>query len=139
MDEMTSPRPAAPDWRAIRAEYESRQFLPTAICQRHGVSVAQLRYRREVEGWASINMRVPTQAKLVARLLRVLETQIKQLEREMDTPIDKQASILASQVKTLDKLIELGASERNVEPPSRRDMADIRAKLVKRLDQLKSR
>lgn len=128
-----------PDWNVIRAEYESRQFMPSAICKRHGVSVAQLRYRREVESWMSIKARPPTHAGLVARMLRVLDRQIRQLEKAMDTPIDKQANILATQVKTLDKLIEMGAAERNVEPPSKRDMADVRAKLVKRLDQFKAR
>ncbi|UYN99691.1 MAG: hypothetical protein KIT02_00110 [Devosia sp.] len=138
IDSMEAP-PAQPDWGVIRAEYESRQFIPTVICRRHGVTLSQLRYRREVEGWTSIKMRVPTTAKLVARMLRVLEGQIKELEQAMDSPIDKQASVLASQVKTLDKLIELGAAERNVEPPSKRDMTDLRAKLVKRLDQFKAR
>lgn len=139
MDEMTPPGRPAPNWGAIRAEYESRQFVPAVICRRHGVTAAQLRYRREQEGWTSMKMRVPTHARLVARLMRVLDKQIKQLETEMEMPIDKRAGMLATQVKTLDRLIELGASERNVEPPSRRDMADIRAKLVKRLDQYKAR
>ena len=61
---------AVPDWASIREEYEGRQFLPTVICRRHGISVAQLRYRREMEGWLSARARVPKQADLVARMLK---------------------------------------------------------------------
>lgn len=56
------PKPAvrrAPDWKAIRDEYEGREFLPAMICKRHGVTLAQLRYRREQEGWALIRSRRP--------------------------------------------------------------------------------
>jgi len=124
-----------PDWATIRAEYEGRLFIPATICERHGVSLAQLRYRREKEGWLSLKAHPPSRTHLVARMLRVLDGQIRELEGATDMPIDKRARMLADHVKTMDKLIELGAAERNVEPPSRKDMTDLRAKLVKRLDQ----
>ncbi|SMQ61094.1 hypothetical protein SAMN06295905_0471 [Devosia lucknowensis] len=124
-----------PDWATIRAEYEGRLYTPDVICQRHGITAARLRYRREREDWLNIKAHPPTRNALVARMLRVLDEQIKELERAEDMAIDKRAKMLADQVKTLDKLIELGAAERNVEPPSKRDMTDLRAKLVKRLDQ----
>ncbi|KRB01375.1 hypothetical protein ASD83_07675 [Devosia sp. Root685] len=130
---------AMPDWSSIREEYEGRQFLPTVICRRHGISVAQLRYRREMEGWLGARARVPKQADLVARMLKVLDKQIRKLEAAVDEPIDKQVNVLATQVKTLDKLIELGAAKPNVEPASRKDMTDLRAKLVKRMEQFKAR
>lgn len=130
---------AMPDWASIREEYEGRQFLPTVICRRHGISVAQLRYRREKEGWLSARARVPKQADLVARMLKVLDKQIRKLEAAVNEPIDKQTNVLATQVKTLDKLIELGAAKPNVEPASRKDMTDLRAKLVKRMEQFKAR
>jgi hypothetical protein len=130
---------AMPDWASIREEYEGRQFLPTVICRRHGISVAQLRYRREMEGWLSARARVPKQADLVARMLKVLNKQIRKLEAAVNEPIDKQANVLATHVKTLDKLIELGAAKPNVEPASRKDVADLRAKLVKRMEQFKAR
>jgi hypothetical protein len=101
--------------------------------------VAQLRYRREMEGWLSARARVPKQADLVARMLKVLDKQIRKLEAAVNEPIDKQANVLATQVKTLDKLIELGAAKPNVEPASRKDVADLRAKLVKRMEQFKAR
>ena len=124
-----------PDWATIRAEYEGRLFLPPLICQRHGITPAQLRYRREKEDWLSLKAHPPSKTQLVARMIRVLDAQMRELETNVELPIDKRASMLAGQVKTLDKLIEMGAAERNVEPPSTKDMTDLRAKLVKRLVQ----
>ena len=132
-------RPAPPDWQTIRAEYEGRLFEPKTICKRHGITVSQLRYRRQCEGWLSQRERRPKEAVLVSRMLKVLERQIRDLEMARNEPVEKRTNTLATQVKTLDKLIELGAAERNVDPAGRKDMTDLRAKLVKRLDQFKSR
>lgn len=130
---------AMPDWTSIREEYEGRQFLPAVICRRHGITTMQLRYRREMEGWLSARARVPRKHDLVARMLKVLEKQVKRLEAAVNEPIEKQANVLATSVKTLDKLIEMGAAKPNVEPVSRKDVTDLRAKLIKRMDQFKAR
>lgn len=132
-------RTGPPDWAAIRAEYEGRHFLPAMICKRHGITVSQLRYRREQEGWPSIRARRLSKADLVARMLRLLEKQIRELEQATDMPIETRTKLLAEQVRTMDRLIEKGAAKRNVEPPTRKDMTDLRAKLVERLAQFKSR
>lgn len=130
---------APPDWESIREEYEGRQFLPAVICRRHGISGAQLRYRREMEGWLSARARVPKQADLVARMLKVLDKQVRRLEAAVSEPIDKQVSALGASVKTLDTLIKMGAAKPNVEPATRKDMTDLRAKLVERMEQFKAR
>ena len=132
-------RRGPPDWAAIRAEYEEHQFLPALICKRHGITQAQLRYRRERENWPVMRARRPRRPDMVAQMLRVLAAQIDELEKATDMPIEKRAKILADHVRTMDRLIEKGAAKRNVEPPTRKDMTDLRAKLVKRLDQFKSR
>jgi hypothetical protein len=128
-----------PDWETIREEYEGRLFLPSDICRRHGISQAQLRYRREIEGWLSSRKRAPRRDALIARMLRVLEKQIKTLEDAVDEPIDKQVNALGTSVKSLDLLIKNGATKPDVQPATRKDMTDLRAKLVKRLDQFKAR
>lgn len=130
---------ASVNWDVIRQEYETRSFLPAMICKRHGITLYQLRYRRQSEGWLSCRARIVTKADLVARMLKVFDKQIRKLEAAVNEPIDKQANVLATMTKTLDKLIELGAAERNVEPPTRKDMADLRDKLAERLDQFKKR
>lgn len=139
MDDVETRAKKRPDWDAIRAEYEGRTFEPSMICKRHNITLSQLRYRRQCEGWLSQRERKPKQAVLVARMLKVLERQIRDLEMNTNEPVEKRTNTLATQVKTLDKLIEMGAAERNVEPASRKDMTDLRAKLVKRLDQFKAR
>jgi predicted lipase len=130
---------AAPNWAAIREEYEGRRFVPATICKRYGITPAQLRYRRQVEGWLSASARAARQDGLVARMLKVLDKQIRRLEMAVNEPIEKQANVLSTSVKTLDKLIELGAAERNVEPATKKDMTDLRDKLAKRIDQFKNR
>lgn len=132
--------PQAPiRWDAIREEYEGRHFVPAMICKRYGITLAQLRYRREAEGWLSARARVVRQDELVARMLKVLDKQVRRLEMAKDEPLDKQANVLSAQVKTLDKLIELGAAQRNVEPASKRDVTDLRNKLAKRIEQFNNR
>jgi len=128
-----------PDWDTIREEYEGRLFLPSVICQRHGISEMQLRYRRQTEGWLSSRSRVPKHGDIVVRMLKVLDKQVRQLEQAVDEPIDKQVKALSETVKTLDALIKQGATKPNVEPASRKDMTDLRAKLVKRLEQYNRR
>lgn len=140
MTSANEPARAGPvDWAVIRQEYEARLFVPAMICQRHNITPAQLRYRRLSEGWLSCWARVVTKADLVARMLKVLDKQVRRLENAVSEPIDKQANVLGTMAKTLDKLIELGAAERNVEPATRKDMTDLRAKLAKRIDQYNNR
>jgi hypothetical protein len=126
-------------WDDVRAEYEGRQFVPAVICKRHGITLAQLRYRREVEGWLSARARIVRHDDLVARMLKVLDKQIRRLEMAMDEPIDKQANVLSTQVKTLEKLIEMGAAGPNAEPASKKDEEDLRNKLAKRIEQFRKR
>ena len=126
-------------WDLIRDEYEGRVFLPRVICKRYGITAAQLRYRREAEGWLSARARMVRREDLVARMLKVLDKQVRRLEVATDEPLDKQASVLGAQVKTLDKLIELGAAQRNAEPASKRDVTDLRNKLAKRIEQFNNR
>ena len=138
-DEAASLEGPAIRWDRVRNEYEGRLFVPAMICKRHGISPAQLRYRREMEGWLSARARVVRQEDLVARMLKVLDKQVRRLEMAKDEPFDKQASVLSTQVKTLDKLIELGAAQRNVEPASKLDIVDLRNKVIKRIEQFNRR
>jgi hypothetical protein len=126
-------------WDDVRAEYEERLFVPAVICKRHGITVAQLRYRREVEGWLSARARIPRKDDMVAQMLKVLDKQLKRLEIAVDEPIDKQANVLGTHVKTLEKLIEMGAAKPNSEPASRKNIEDLRSKLAKRIEQFQNR
>jgi hypothetical protein len=127
------------DWLAIRQDYESRALQPKDIRLRYGISESQLRYRREQEGWVPVRLRAVRRSELIHRMFRILNKQICLLEKAMTDPIEKQANVLSTTVKTLEKLIALGASERNVKPVDKKDMRDLRDKLAKRLDQFKQR
>ncbi|WP_108395755.1 hypothetical protein [Devosia submarina] len=126
-------------WDDVRAEYEGRLFVPATICKRYGITIAQLRYRREMEGWLSARARIPRKEDMVAQMLKVLDKQLKRLESAVDEPIDKQANVLGTHVKTLEKLIEMGAAKPNAEPASTKNMDDLRSKLAKRIEQFQNR
>ena len=131
---------AAPiNWAAIREEYEGRLFLPAVICKRYGITPMQLRYRREVEGWLSARARVVRKDDLVARMMKVLDRQVRKLEVAVNEPIDKQVGALSVAIKSLDTLIAMGAAKPNAEPASKKDMTDLRNKLAKRIEQYRNR
>jgi hypothetical protein len=140
MDEpATAARRGAPDWSAIRLEYESRTLLPRDICRRHAITDAQLRYRRVQEGWVGSRARVVRSSDLINRMFKILNKQVRLLENAVNDPIDKQVSALSATVKTFEKLVELSAAERDVKPTDKKDMRDLRDKLAKRIDQFKQR
>ncbi|HEV7344803.1 MAG TPA: hypothetical protein VGN60_04125 [Devosia sp.] len=139
LQQLEAPAERPMRWDLVREEYETRQFMPAAICRRYGITAAQLRYRREAEGWLSARARIVRQEDLVAAMLKVLDKQVRRLEMAVNEPIDKQASVLSIHVKTLDKLIELGAARANVEPASQQDVTDLRNKLAKRIEQFRNR
>jgi len=85
-------RKQKPDWATIRTEYEGRLFEPKVICERHGVTAAQLRYRRQCEGWLSQRERKPKEAVLVARMLKILEQQIRDLGMAKDIPVERRTT-----------------------------------------------
>lgn len=132
---------AAPEvrWDIIRQEYEGRHFPPRIICERHGITRPQLRYRREMEGWLTINARPVQQMGLLARMLQALDIQVRRLEMAKNEPIEKQARTLSLQVATLDKILKMGAAKRNVEPPTVKDVTDLQDKLVRRIEQFRAR
>lgn len=135
----TEARTGAPDWSAIRLEYKSRAFLPRDICRRYAITDAQLRYRRERDGWTGSRARVVRSSDLINRMFKILNKQVRLLENAVKDPIDKQVGALSATVKTFEKLVELRAAERNVKPTDNKDMRDLRDKLAKRIDQFKQR
>lgn len=128
-----------PDWDTIRDEYETRAYPSHDICRRHAITQAQLRYRREQDGWVSSRTRVVRSSDLINRLFKILNKQVSLLEKAVDDPLDKQVAALGATVKTLDKMNELRAAERDVKPTDDKDMRDLRDKLARRLDQFKQR
>lgn len=129
----------AVDWAAVQLDYETNNGTLAEICQRHGVTIAQMRTRRERQGWQlrnDWNLRV---APLITRMMRVLDGQVRELEKQMTEPVDKNVALLGTMTKTLEKLIELQEAQRAQKPAQRKEVSDIRNKLAARIEQLKQR
>lgn len=127
------------DWAAVQFDYEQRHGSLKDICARYGVSEAQLRHRRERHGWQPRNDWKLRVGPLLARMMRVLDGQVRALENDMNQPVDKTANLLGTMTKTLEKILALEA-EQQAKPPARsRELSDLRNKLAARIEQLKRR
>jgi hypothetical protein len=125
------------DWAAVQIDYEQDNGTLPEICARHGITDAQLRHRRERHGWKLRNEWTLRIAPLISRMMRVLDGQVRTLERQMTEPVDRNAALLGTMTKTLEKLIELDDRQRAKQPAKRKEMSDIRNKLAARIEQLK--
>jgi hypothetical protein len=75
---------------------------------------------------------------LVMAMMRVLARQITILERQMTGTIDKEATLLGTMAKTLEKLMELEKADA-AQRPAQKDLTELRNKVAKRIEQLTRR
>ena len=128
-----------PDWSAIRRDYEDGKGTIADLCDRHHIAEWQFRYRREREKWRLRKSRRVDVGGLIGRLLGVLDTQLAALEKtEMPEPIDKQAALLGTMAKTLEKLMELESAEQARKPQEKKEMSELRNKLAERIAKLRN-
>ena len=125
------------DWAAVQLDYEQRNGSLSEICVRYRITEAQLRFRRERHGWNMRNDWSLRVGPLLNRMMRVLDGQVRTLEKQMTETVGKNADLLGTMTKTLEKLIELDAAQQAKRPAKRKDMSDIRNKLAARIEQLK--
>jgi hypothetical protein len=125
------------DWAAVQLDYEQSNGSLKAVCERHKISEAQLRHRRERHGWHLRNDWGLRLGPLINRMLRVLDGQVRELEKHMTEAVDKNAALLGTMTKTLEKLIELDEGQRARKPPKQKEVSDLRNKLAARIEQLK--
>lgn len=125
------------DWAAVQLDYEQDEGTIPEICARYGITDAQLRHRRERHGWKLRNEWSLRVGPLINRMMRVLDGQVRELEKQMAEPVDKNAALLGTMTKTLEKLVELDEGQRKKQPAKRKEMSDIRNKLAARIEQLK--
>lgn len=128
------------DWVAIRAEFEDGGINIIDLAAAHGISRRRLCYRADAEGWMRRSARRPaTRSVLIGRLYRVLERQIAQLETNMTDANDKEATLLGSLTRNLERLIELDLKEKgqNSTAPKRADIQTLRKKLADRIEHLR--
>ena len=137
------------DWEAVRRDYEQDNGRVVDIYARYGVTAAQLRYRRETQNWKPRHDWSQRVAPMINRMLRVLDDQVRQLETIMnpkqddadnsrpEARLDRNAALLGTMSRTLEKLIELDEAQRANRPTQNKQTSDIRNKLVARIEQLK--
>lgn len=140
---------ATVDWDAVQLDYEQGNGRLAEICLRHGVTAAQLRYRRENHNWKPRHDWSQRVAPMIRRMLRTLDEQVRQLEKLMsdtqkapgdggpDPRLDKNAALLGTMTRTLEKLIELDGAQRAKTTTQNKRTSEIRDKLVARIVQLK--
>lgn len=126
------------DWVAVRIAYEAREETEAEIRQRFGITENRLRRRREKELWIKRSARRVERGTLVMAMMRLLARQIVLLEKQMTGPIDKEAALLGTMAKTLEKLMELEKADA-AQRPSQKDLTDLRNKVAKRIEQLSRR
>lgn len=135
MDEQAQ-RPQV-DWAAVQLDYEQSNGSLKAICARYDITEAQLRHRRERHGWHLRNDWGLRIGPLINRMMRVLDGQVRAMEKHMGEPVDKNAGLLGTMTKTLEKLIELNGAQRSKQPANQKEMSDLRNALADRIVQLK--
>lgn len=127
------------DWAAVQRDHEHNNGTQKEICARYGITIAQLRFRRERQGWQLRATREVDLRLLIYRMLRALEKQVRNLEKTMNDPVDKSAMTLGTMTKTLEKLMALDTANRTRQPTQKKEMSDLRNKLAQRIEQLKQR
>jgi hypothetical protein len=126
------------DWVAVRIAYEAREETEVQIRERFGLTEGKLRRRREKEHWIKRSARTVARGTLVMAMMRVLARQITILEKQMTGTIDKEATLLGTMAKTLEKLMELEKADA-AQRPAQKDLTDLRNKVAKRIEQLTRR
>lgn len=129
----------APDWTAIRAEYERGDDAVYAIAARHGVSYSAVNWRVKRDLWARRNRTGNVdRPMIIKRMFVLLERQVIQLGENMTQTGEKEVAVLGKLASTLEKLIEIDdAAAGKTKPTQTRKMRDLRDQLAQRIEQLK--
>ena len=130
------------DWVAIRRAYENSDETIKQICERFGVTKGSLEHRYRKGHWISRQAdSASRQRSTLARLFAVLEMQVTKLANvDGKTLGDKEAQQLTELIKNFDKMsnLEKADSGKGGLAP-RKDMTEMRNKLIKRLEEFKRR
>jgi hypothetical protein len=130
------------DWAAVRVDYEAGPAIggtTSEIAGRYHISTKTLSNRATEGGWKRRNVRRQVdRGAIIARMFRVLDRQIIQLEQNMTETGEKEVAVLGKLASTLEKLIAIdNAAAPAREPQQRKDIQELRNKLAERIAQLK--
>ena len=121
-------RRRAPDWAAVRRLYEEGGTTVAAIAAAHGITTSAILKRRAAEGWPKRSVAGSGSSKtaprghapatgrnaLIARLLRVVDRNLKLMEMHMDSgqpgtaaDRERESRAIGTLTRTIEKLTEL--------------------------------
>lgn len=135
-------------WAQVQDAYENSSRSLAELSVTFGVSRSAILWRAKRDGWKRRyrvgNVQRPT---IIKRLFRMLEMQVVHLETEMDEMIktdtrsgEREMQLLGKLAGNLEKLVKLDTAASG--PSKRRErtakeIADMRNKLARRLEELK--
>jgi hypothetical protein len=137
-------------WREVQQAYEATEQPVSAVALSFGITRAALLWRAKRDGWKR-RYRVgrsepPT---IIRRLFRLLEMQVLHLEMELDAMSktqtrsgEREIELLGRLAANLEKLTKLETAQARPDKDeiyTDQEVAQMRNKLAKRLDQLKQR
>jgi hypothetical protein len=131
------------DWAAARVDYEAGIAMggnTNEIAARYHISTRTLLKHAVEGGWRRRTTRHQVdRGAIIARMFRVLDRQIVQLEQNMTETGEKEVAVLGKLASTLEKLIDIDNAAAQAEKPGaqRKDIQELRNKLAQRIAQLK--
>lgn len=139
--------PSAADWAPIRRDYEGSALTQQELVAKYGISASALKWRIKRDLWRPrYRSKVVDRPLIIARMFRLLERQVRDLENEMDEMStarkrsgDKEVALLGKLAGNLEKLVQLDARLAEGKAPRRnsKQIEDLRSKLIERIEQLK--
>src|SRR5690606_26127004 len=102
------------DWGPILADHVTGHYTILALAERHGVTASALKYRMKRDLWPPrYQSKVVDRPMIIARMFRVLELQVRNLEVEMNKERDtgrsgeQEVALLGKLASNLEKLMAL--------------------------------
>ncbi len=133
-------RKTAAEWEVIRPHYEDGPETIVRLCQQFGTSKTAIRNASIAFRWRLRSPRRIDRKDIIERLFRLLDTHILEMETSMDGKGRGEAAVLGRLVNTLDRLIDIqDAESKRRHPKATRQISDIKAKLIERIEHLKQR
>lgn len=137
--------PKAHDWATVRADYEGIELTVDEIAEKYQITKYALYNQARDQGWNRRNHTVPDREEIIARMFRVLNQQVIDLENEMESMRkdkrrsgEKEVAVLGKLAANLEKLVAINVGDSGQQTrPRTKQMDALRSKLIERIEQLK--
>jgi hypothetical protein len=127
------------NWDIVALDYRYGHITKPAICRKHGITLGELNLRASTHKWVTDRTPDTDREILIGMMFGVIETQIGRLETsDVTAGNEKEVAVLGRLATTLEKLIDIEDKGRPVSGHGE-NMKDLRNKLARRIEQLKSR